>query len=85
MFNPRGGRHRTILDRDRRFLVSLTALVTQVLGMARAVHDHYSENLATDPTVRAISVELQRAAHDLRLLANRRTDRPAGGWRAAVC
>lgn len=78
MFNPRGGRHRTVLDHDRRFLASLTALVTQVLGMARAVHDHYSENLAADPTVHAISVELQRAAHDLRLLAREPVTRAPG-------
>jgi uncharacterized membrane protein YccC len=69
MFNPRGGRHRRILEHDRRFLASLTALVTQVLGMARAVHDHYDDGLNADPTVRAISVELERAGHDLRLLA----------------
>jgi uncharacterized membrane protein YccC len=69
MFNPRGGRHRRILEHDRQFLASLTALVTQVLGMARAVHDHYDDALNADPTVRAISIELERAGHDLRLLA----------------
>ncbi|MEO7123375.1 MAG: FUSC family protein, partial [Lacisediminihabitans sp.] len=69
MFNPRGGKHRTILEYDHRFLASLTALVTQVLGMARAVHDHYDDELAEDPIVKSITVELTRAAHDLRLLA----------------
>jgi uncharacterized membrane protein YccC len=69
MFNPRGGHHRRVLDQDGQFLASLTALVTQVLGMARAVHDHYDDGLIADPTVRSISVELERAAHDLRLLA----------------
>lgn len=70
-FNPRGGRHRAVLEHDRLFLTSLTALVTQVLGMARAVHDHYSDNLSSDPMVAAMAIELQRAAHDLRLLARR--------------
>ncbi|MEO6943269.1 MAG: FUSC family protein [Lacisediminihabitans sp.] len=69
MFNPRGGKHRTVLEHDRRFLGSLTALATQVLGMTRAVHDHYDEELTADPIVKSIAVELNRAAHDLRLLA----------------
>jgi uncharacterized membrane protein YccC len=69
MLNPRGGRHRRILDHDLQFLSSLTALISQVLGMARAVHDHYDDGLNADPTVRSISIELERAAHDLRLLA----------------
>jgi uncharacterized membrane protein YccC len=70
MFNPRGGKHRTVLEHDRHFLLSLTALVTQVLGMARAVHDHYDEELVVDPIVKSIAIELKRAAHDLRLLAS---------------
>jgi uncharacterized membrane protein YgaE (UPF0421/DUF939 family) len=69
MFNPRGGRHRTALEHDRHFLASLTALVTQVLGMVRAVHDHYDDELTVDPVVESIATELNRAAHDLRLLA----------------
>lgn len=76
MFNPRGGKHRTVLEHDRHFLLSLTALVTQVLGMARAVHDHYDEELTTDPIVESISIELNRAAHDLRLLARDPAHRP---------
>lgn len=69
MLNPRGGKHRTLLEYDGRFLSSLTALVTQVLGMARAVHDHYDDELSVDPIVKSIATELTRAAHDLRLLA----------------
>jgi uncharacterized membrane protein YccC len=69
MFNPRGGKHRTVLEHDRHFLAALAALVTQVLGMARAVHDHYDEELVVDPIVKSIAIELKRAAHDLRLLA----------------
>lgn len=66
--NPRRGRHRRVLERDQELFNRLTALVTQVLGMARAVHDRYDETLSEEPTVRAIVVELGRAAHDLRLL-----------------
>ncbi|MHB1171785.1 MAG: FUSC family protein [Lacisediminihabitans sp.] len=69
MLNPHGGRHRTVLERDRRFLASLTALATQVLGMARAIHDHYDDRLTEDPIVQSIAIELERAGHDLRLLA----------------
>lgn len=76
-FNPRGGKHRTALDYDGRLLTSLTALVTQVLGMARAVHDHYDDELSDDPIVKSIAIELTRAAHDLRLLARSPARRPA--------
>lgn len=80
MLNPRGGKHRTVLEHDNHFLSSLTALVTQVLGMARAVHDHYDDELSIDPIVKSIAIELGRAAHDLRLLAHaparRTTDDP---------
>jgi hypothetical protein len=67
--NPRAARHHATLERERLFLQSLTALVTRVLGMARAIRDHYDDRLRDDPTVRAIAVELERAGHDLRLLA----------------
>jgi uncharacterized membrane protein YccC len=76
-FNPRGGKHRTALEYDGRFLSSLTALVTQVLGMARAVHDHYDDELSVDPIVKSIAIELTRAAHDLRLLARAPARMPA--------
>jgi uncharacterized membrane protein YgaE (UPF0421/DUF939 family) len=69
MLNPRGGRHRTILTRDRELLTSLGILVTRVLGMARALHDHYDADLHDDPVVASIALELDRAAHDLLLLA----------------
>jgi hypothetical protein len=66
--NPRRGRHRRVLERDKELYERLTALVTQVLGMARALHDRYDDSLSAEPTVRAIAIELGRAAHDLRLL-----------------
>jgi uncharacterized membrane protein YgaE (UPF0421/DUF939 family) len=66
--NPRRGRHRRVLQHDIEMLARLSALVTRILGMARAVHDHYDDELRDDPTVRDISRELRRASHDLRLL-----------------
>ncbi|TQL47809.1 aromatic acid exporter family member 1 [Homoserinimonas aerilata] len=69
LLNPRGGRHRQRLARDRELLARLTVLVTRVLGMTRALHDHYDEHLPEEPMARSIATELTRAAHDLRLLA----------------
>jgi len=67
--NPRGGRHRRQLARDRAFLDTLTVLATRVPGMARAVRDRYDTSLTTDAVVQSIATELDRAAHDLLLLA----------------
>jgi Predicted membrane protein len=69
MLNPRRGKHRALLERDRAFLASLSVLVTRVLGVARAIRDHYDPGLADDPVVRSVAVELDRAGHDVRLLA----------------
>jgi uncharacterized membrane protein YccC len=69
MFNPLGTRFRAPLERDGAFLRSLSVLVTRVLGMTRAVHDHYDDALPEDPIVRSIATELDRAAHDVRLSA----------------
>jgi uncharacterized membrane protein YgaE (UPF0421/DUF939 family) len=66
--NPRRGRHRRVLERDKMILDRLTVLVTRIIGMARAIHDHYDEHLRDDRTVQDIARELRRAAHDLRLL-----------------
>lgn len=67
--NPRRGQHRTTLERDRELLVTLGVLVTRVIGMARALHDRYSTELAEDPIAASIATELDRAAHDLLLIA----------------
>lgn len=69
MLNPRGRKHRERIDHDRKVLASLGVLVTRVLGMTRAVRDHYSPGLSDDRIVRSIAVELERAGHDVRLLA----------------
>lgn len=69
LLNPRSGVHRDEIEWDRELLRRLTVLVTRVLGMIRAVHDHYDDTLRDEPMTRAIGSELDRAAHDLRLLA----------------
>lgn len=66
--NPRRSRHRDVLAEDAELLARLTPLITRVLGMTRALRDHYDDGLRTEPAVRAISSEITRAAHDLRLL-----------------
>lgn len=71
--NPLGTRHKASLERDRAYLDSLTVLVTRVVGMTRAVHDHYDDTLAEDSIVHGITVELERAAHDVRLTARNLT------------
>jgi uncharacterized membrane protein YgaE (UPF0421/DUF939 family) len=63
MLNPRRVRYREALERDR------DLLETRVTGMARALHDNYDTGLADDRFVGSIALELDRAAHDLRLLA----------------
>ncbi|TXN32825.1 FUSC family protein [Lacisediminihabitans profunda] len=69
MLNPRRGRHRSLLERDRDLLAILGPLVTRVIGMARALHDRYDPELVHDRVAVSIGVELDRAAHDLELLA----------------
>jgi hypothetical protein len=49
-------------------LARLTVLTTRVVGMARALRDHYDESIGEEPMARAIGTELRRAGHDLRLL-----------------
>lgn len=70
LLNPRGGKHRAAVEWDRDRMQRFGVLVTRVLGMVRAVRDHYDETLWEEPMTRAIGAELDRAAHDLRLLTN---------------
>jgi uncharacterized membrane protein YgaE (UPF0421/DUF939 family) len=69
MLNPRQGKHRSVLERDRGLLSTLGPLVTRVIGMARAINDRYDAELVHDPVASSIAIELDRAAHDLELLA----------------
>lgn len=71
--NPRGARHRSDLAAVRVELERLGPIVTQVIGMTRACTDHYESSVPDDPAVRAIAVQLRRAAHDIRLS---RTEHP---------
>ena len=65
--NPRRSAHRGDLVEQRKLLERLGPIVTQVIGMTRAVVDHYDDDLAGEPTVRAIAEQLRRVAHDIRL------------------
>jgi len=67
--NPRRSRNRDVLEAERRLLATLTMLVRRVVPMTRSVHDNWSPDLADDPVVPRLAVELRRAAHDVRLLA----------------
>jgi uncharacterized membrane protein YgaE (UPF0421/DUF939 family) len=68
--NPRRSAHRTRLERMSDLLDRLTPIVTRVIGMTRAFHDHYDPSLLDEPALQSIATELRRAAHDLRLLAS---------------
>ncbi|CAM5310838.1 FUSC family protein [Leifsonia shinshuensis] len=67
--NPRQARHRAVLEHDQQLFARLRPLITRSLGMTRAFHDHYDDSLADEPTIAAIADELERSAHDLRLLS----------------
>lgn len=72
--NPRGPRYRAILGEDDELFARLQPIVTQVIGMTRALSDHYGADLVRVPEVHGIAVELRRAAHDLERLS--RPDSP---------
>jgi uncharacterized membrane protein YgaE (UPF0421/DUF939 family) len=67
-FNPRRSAHRDVLKTDAELMTMLGTVVTRVLGMARAVKDHFDESLRAEPVAVSIAEELRRAAHDLRLV-----------------
>jgi hypothetical protein len=67
--NPRQAKLKQQLDVDKALLARVRPLVTRAIGMTRAFRDHYDDSLHFEPTVQAFSLELERAVHDLRLLA----------------
>ena len=69
--NPRGRRRRDELERLEATLRRLSPIVTQVIGMTRAVYDRYDDGLPAEPAVRAIAEQLRRAAHDVRRVVRR--------------
>ncbi|QIM18567.1 FUSC family protein [Leucobacter coleopterorum] len=66
--NPRSNRHRQGLAEDDALFQRLQPIVTQVIGMSRAIFDLYQADLTTDPAVIGMVEEMRRAAHDLELL-----------------
>ena len=75
--NPRARRRREELERLEATLERLRPIVTQVIGMTRAVYDRYDVRLVEEPTVRAIAEQLRRAAHDVRRVVRRTNPDPA--------
>jgi uncharacterized membrane protein YgaE (UPF0421/DUF939 family) len=75
--NPRGRRRREELHRLDTTLERLRPIVTQVVGMTRAVYDRYDASLVEEPTVRAIAEQLRRAAHDVRRVVRRTNPDPS--------
>ena len=67
-FNPRSRRYREGLADDDQLFQRLQRIVTQVIGMARALSDLYDPELVTDPSVIGMVEEMRRAAHDLERL-----------------
>lgn len=68
--NPRRSALRTRLEAVSELHDRLTPMVTRIIGMTRAFHDHYDPTLLDEPALLSIAKELRRAAHDLRLLAS---------------
>lgn len=75
-FNPRGASKRPQVQREAELFETATPLVTQVIGMTRALHDHDDETLREDPIVAEVVRELRRAAHDLTVTAKRHAGQP---------
>jgi uncharacterized membrane protein YgaE (UPF0421/DUF939 family) len=75
--NPRGRRRRDELERLEATLRRFGPIVTQVIGMTRAVYDRYDDGLPAEPAVRAIAEQLRRAAHDVRRTTRRTPPDPA--------
>lgn len=73
-FNPLRRRRRGELDELAALVIRLTPVVSQVVGMTRALHDHHDETLRDEPTAGAIAEQLRRAAHDARLLVGSQHD-----------
>ncbi|QYM76031.1 aromatic acid exporter family protein [Leucobacter luti] len=73
-FNPRSRRYQQGLAEDDELFQRLQRIVTQVIGMARALSDLYDADLVTDPFVIGMVEEMRRAAHDLERLGRPAAD-----------
>ncbi|PZE73622.1 FUSC family protein [Curtobacterium sp. MCBD17_034] len=67
--NPRGGRHRTILERDMEIAGHLAVIVTRVIGMTRAIRDNVAPDLVEDRAIGRIATEVARIAAEVRAFA----------------
>lgn len=76
-FNPRRNRLGAAVEAEAALLARLSPLVTRVIGMTRALRDHYDDRLREEPTVHEIADELARAAHDLRRVLSTADDEAA--------
>lgn len=65
--NPRARRYRASIDAMRATLQALSVTVTPLIGMTRAFHDHYDEELTREPMMIEIATEMRRIAHDIRM------------------
>lgn len=64
--NPRSKRYSEQLRNDDELFQQLQHIITQVLGMSRALTDGYDKTITADPAVQGLAEEFRRAAHDLR-------------------
>ncbi|WP_166866796.1 aromatic acid exporter family protein [Salinibacterium sp. ZJ70] len=64
--NPRARKHREDLEQIETTRNLLRPIVSQVMGMTRAVYDHYDKTLASEPSAGTIAEQLQLAAQDVR-------------------
>jgi len=72
--NPRAPHYRPQIDELRALLDRFGGIVTQVIGMTRAVREYGTAGLVDEPSAPAIAEQLHRAAHDLRLLTSAREE-----------
>lgn len=77
--NPRGPRYRILLEADDALFDRLQPIVTQVVGMSRALYDLYSPSLGGDPQAVGMADEMRRAAHDLERLPHLAIEEAGGG------
>jgi uncharacterized membrane protein YccC len=75
-FNPRRSRHRATVKAHAELFARMKSIDNQTLGMTRAFCDNYDADFPHEPTLKAISQELERAAHDLRILIQHTTRNP---------
>lgn len=66
--NPRGAKHRQRLAAEIEVMERVHPIVSQVIGMSRALYDNYDPELVEDRSVAGMAEEMRRAAHDLELL-----------------